>query len=310
MSKKNYETLNNTSFWLFPERIKPIILFLISLLAFVLTIVIVVLVYSNRIYQYIPDYTDIQYSEDVNTGILVLSTYTKDSDTSKTVKSNRIIATYSKVQKNDKTCDILNSKFSIIGANKDNIEYLSEYTRTAKYENYQMTHTFTSLTSNSKQDYDRLYVKTAYDYVDLDGDQSTTRKVQTYLQKFITISDDEVENATKDELLEQVDVFSNHVVRRKSESDTDYRVYADLYIKSGDLKKYKLDYQLFGIDDKGNVYTLLGYYNLSTNVYSSISRGVTYPKDLNIEKFIAKATLLDQKGETHTYIGKAVLKEE
>lgn len=308
MSKKNNESLNNTSFWLFPERVKPIFSFLIIILVLGIAIAAVVLLYSNRKYQYIPDYSESQYSEDVNTALLVLSNYTKGSDSDEVVKTNRIIASYAKSKKNDSSCDILNVRFNLIGAKKDNIEYLSEYNRTAKLENYQMTHTFTSLTSNSKQDYDRIYVKTAYDYVD--NDQVTTRKYQTYLQKIMTISDDEIKNATKDEILEQTNIFSNHVVRRKSDSDSDYRVYADLYVKKDNLTKYKLDYQLYGIDDNGKVYTLLGYYNLSTTVYSSISRGVTYPKDLDINTFIAKANFLDENGQMHTFISKVTIKEE
>ena len=234
MSKKNNESLNNTSFWLFPERVKPIFSFLILILALGIAIAAVVLLYSNRKYQYIPDYSESQYSEDVNTALLILSNYTKGSDSDEVVKTNRIIASYAKSKKND-SCDIINVRFNLIGAKKDNIEYLSEYNRTTKLENYQMTHTFTSLTSNSKQDYDRVYVKTAYDYVD--NNQVTTRKYQTYLQKIMTISNEEIKNTTKDEILEQTNIFSNHVVRRKSDSDSDYRVYADLYFKKDNFTK-------------------------------------------------------------------------
>ena len=307
MSKKNNESLNNTSFWLFPERVKPLFSFLILILVLGIAIAAVVLLYSNRKYQYIPDYSESQYSEDVNTALLILSNYTKGSDSDEVVKTNRIIASYAKSKKND-SCDIINVRFNLIGAKKDNIEYLSEYNRTTKLENYQMTHTFTSLTSNSKQDYDRVYVKTAYDYVD--NNQVTTRKYQTYLQKIMTISNEEIKNTTKDEILEQTNIFSNHVVRRKSDSDSDYRVYADLYFKKDNFTKYKLDYQLYGIDDNGEVYTLLGYYNISTNTYGSISRGVTYPKDLDINTFIAKANFLDEKGQMYTFISKVAIKEE
>lgn len=302
MSKLNKERSMNTSFWMFPERINSIVLFLISLLSLTIVIIIGVLIFSNRKYIYIPEYETIKYSEDINTVINVLSNYTETDD--EFSKTNRIILGYCKTEKNNNDYNIINTTFNLKGYIDGEVEYLSEYTKTSKFENYYTTYSLSSLTSNSKLDYEQVFVKTSYDYVD--NDNNVTRKVQNFKQDFISLEENEYKNVKVDEISEQAAIFDKHEVTRASDSDDKYKISATLYMNYKKVTNFKTDYQLFGIDDTGNIYTLIGYYNISNNVgtKSNYTRSITLPKDMNINKFIAKANYLDENGVLHTFISK------
>lgn len=305
MKQNINENATKTSFWMLPERLSAISLFLTGLLSLAIVIVISVFLFSCRDYEYVPDYEESSYSEDINSLLMVLSNYTHDDD--KINKKNRVLIGYSKVDKNDKTYDVLNPRFTIIGENKDGIEYFSDYRKEGKLQNYMSTHDFASTKANSKQIFDKFYVKTSYTLVRENKEDEL--KVQTYSQNLLNITNEEIDKTTKDEILEQVNVFTNHAVRRKKTS-SGYTIYVDLYLNRNKLTKYKVDYQLFGIDESGEIYTLVGLYNISTTSQYSYTRGSSIPTEMKLTKFIAKANYLDENGNTNMYYSVLTAKEE
>ncbi len=301
MSKKK-ENINvkTNNFWQFPEKANILSLFFIGIVFASIILVIGVILYSNRNYDYLPDYEEITYSEDLNPAFIVLSDYTIPDD--EIVQTNKIIMNLTKNKKNDSSYDITNSKYNIIGITDDGYEYLSEYNREEKIQNYAHTHTFASLTSNSKKLYNKLLVKVVYDYKD--SDNKISKKVQEFSQKLIKLDRTEIDSIkVNNEIKDNTDLVSTFNVRIVPDSSSSIKkVTVDLSLKNSDaLDKYKVDFQVFGIDSNGKIYDLVGYYNISTTTSPTFTRTVSIPDSTVINTVIAKMVYLDSEGNTHNY---------
>lgn len=301
MSKKK-ENINvkTNNFWQFPEKANILSLFFIGIVFSAIILVIGVILYSNRNYDYLPDYEEITYSKDLNPAFIVLSDYTIPDD--EIVQTNKIIMNLTKNKKNDSSYDITSSKYNIIGVTDDGYEYLSEYNREEKIQNYAHTHTFASLTSNSKKLYNKLLVKVVYDYKD--SDNKISKKVQEFSQKLMKLERTEIDSIkVNNEIKDNTDLVSTFNVRIVPDSSSSIKkVTVDLSLKNSDaLDKYKVDFQVFGIDNNGKIYDLVGYYNISTTTSPTFTRTVSIPDSTVINTVIAKMVYLDSEGNTHNY---------
>lgn len=301
MSKKKADNnVKNKKFWNFPEKANVLSLFFIGIVFAALVLVVGVILYSNRNYDYLPEYEEITYSEDLNPAFIILSNYTIPDD--EIVQSNRITLSLTKNKKNDKTYEIPNSRYNVIGVTSDGYEYLSEYNREEMIQNYSHSHTFTSLTSNSKQIYNKLLVKTVYEYKD--SNNKVINKVQEFSQNLIKLQRTEIDSIeVKDEIKDNKDLISTFNIRNTKDSSSSVKkITLDLVLKdSSALDKYKIDFQLFGIGSDGRIYDLIGYYNLSTRTTTSYTKTVSIPDTVVIDTYIAKMIYLDSEGVTHYY---------
>lgn len=304
MSKQNTgSNVKNNKFWNFPERTNTVSLFLIGIVFAAIVLVIGIILYSNRKYNYLPDYEESTYSEDINAAFIIESNYTKDDDD--IVQTNGISLSYNKNKKNDTSYDIPTSRYIVIGVTENDYEYLSElYKETVLPSTYSITHIFSSLTTNSKKIYDELLVKIIYDYKD--SNNKVTKKIQEFSQKMLKLEETELDSIENvNEIKENTDLISVFNVKQTTESSDLKKVTCDLSLKNSDyLDKYKIDFQLFGIDDNGKIYDLIGFYNLSTRAKTSYTKNVTFPDTIVMNTYIAKMKYLDSEGNVHNYVSK------
>ena len=298
---------NKKNLWLFPEKAKSIHLFFILFLVLVLTVVIGTLLANKKVKPYLPEYEEQLYAEDINTSILVFSSYTVSNKELK--KTNRITVQSSQI-KPDFDYSIVGVKASLYGLYEDDFEYISNISFNDKLDTYYSgkvpqvrlhTNQIQSLPTASSKDYLAIQGRVVYNYVTKEAEEE---RVYTFREKFLTLSKEEIEKIETNEIFGSglFDSYSTTV----SEGLSNMNIYLNLSLKSAELeKKYHLDYQLFGVDEGGKIYTLLGMYNLSRQSNASVyQRSTTFPKDQPLKYLVGKLVFTDSEGNTRTLYSK------
>lgn len=301
--KNKKEEMKNSSFWTFPEKLNGTSLFIILLLSTVVVFCISVLLFINKTKPYVPNYEELIYSEDVNSSFAVCSSYTYNENVLK--KQNRITMYLSKIKRNDTSHDIGNIKASMIGQYKDGtIEYLSEYSSDSNLSNnYARTHQFTCLTASSSEDYETLYGKFTYDYIE---GSDRTNKMFTLKETKLSLTEEEIKKEYGNEIIES-GIFSKHSVKKEEGTEAEmFKISTNFSLNSAKTVKYHLDYQLFGVDSSNEVYDLIGIYNSSSEVNSDYSRSVSFPNNYALSYLIVKLNYTDETGVKTTLYSKIV----
>lgn len=303
---KNVDNKQQKSILNFPEKTNATSLFIIVVLSAIVVLVISILLFSNRKYIYIPEYEKMSYSEDINPGLIILSNYdyveNADSKVEELVKKNKTILTLAYADKENKEFTITNLNGNYVGVyNDEEYEHLSEYVVADSLpKSSARTHQFTTSVSGSKFDYKEIYGKLAYDYTD-NKTNETTRKIIEYKNEMIELTKEDKEilklNDLKDETTlnnfsENPKYFSSYSVYVNPNANQDSEIntiYAQIAIKESEIDAYVLDYQNFGVTENGEIYPLIGYYNISTNIKTSYSRSISVPKNITFKYLVAKA---------------------
>lgn len=308
MSKKVNENKKNDSNKTFynkmihsVDRFNGTTLFFIVVLTAIVVFISCILLFSNKKYIYIPDYEKMSYSEDINPGVIVISSYNEveNDDETEIVKSNRIILSLAYVEKerNFKISDIRCNYIGVI--DNDEYEYLTEHTNEDDMPNASArTHQFASTKSGSKFDYKSILGE--LNYVSKKDDGSEENKTIEYKTEMIELNEKDMEvlNLSEqnefDNFKENSGVFSSYTIYQEVSDSNDSKtkkMYSTITIKAAALEKYVFDYQMFGVDENGNIDPMVGYYNLSTKVKTTYSRSTSVPFDKVYKFLIAKGTI-------------------
>ena len=312
---KSVKTSKN-SFLSSVDRFNGTTLFFIIVLTAIVVFVSCILLFSNKKYLYLPDYEVMSYSEDINPAVIVISSYSEVDDdndeTSKITKSNRVILSLTYVEKSGNEAarkyKISDLRANFIGVvDKSEYEYLTEYTNEDTMPNASArTHQFASTTTGSKFDYKTILGELKYKIEDNEGKEET--KLIQYKTQMIELTDEDMDQLKLDDknplntFTENSNYFSSYSVYQEvSESDEvkTKKMYSTISLKIANLEKYVFDYQMFAIDDEGNVDPMVGYYNVSTNVKATYSRSTSVPFDKEYKYLVAKGILkYEENGET------------
>lgn len=298
---------NKSNFWLFPERVKTINLFFIVFLAIIITFFCGVLLSKHKVKPYLPEYKEQLYAEELNTSLLVFSSYTVSDK--KLVKTNRITVQSSQT-KADFDYSIAGVKATLFGLYEDDFEYISNIAFSDVLDTYYSgkvptarlhTNQIQSLPTASKKDYLAVQGRVVFNVV---RNNEGTEKEYSFREDFLTLTKQEIEKIETNEIFASnlFDSYSTTV----SEGVTSKNIYLNLALKSAQLEKqYHMDYQLFGVDEAGEIYTLLGMYNMSRAVNASVyQRSTTFPKDYPLKYLVGKLVFTDSEGKTTTLYSK------
>lgn len=300
------------------EKFNGTTLFFIVVLSAIVVFITCILLFSNRKYIYIPDYEVMSYSEDINPGVIVISSYNEvensETNVEEIVKTNRIILSLAYVNKAEKrNFTISELKGNYIGVvDEENYEYLTEYTNEDDMPSASArTHQFASTESGSKFDYKTILGELSYKFKEeLDNDEvKEEKRTIEYKVDMIELTDEDMskfkldDSTAVNDFSDNPDYFSSYSVYQEVSESTDSKtktkkMYSSITIKVANLEKYVFDYQLFGIDANGNVDPMVGYYNLSTNVKTTYSRSTNVPFDKEYKYLVAKGILrYEENGE-------------
>lgn len=296
--KDKYNPIKEKNTFLnFPDRVSNSRLFLIIILGLIIVFSLGLLLFSGKTYGYLPSYEEKIFSEDINPAFFVLSDYSNSND--KIKKNNRIVYSLKKNMKNDSTYNISNIRANLIGVLENgDYEYLSEYKSLDTLAKYPPTHNFASLTSGSSLDYKKIINKVVYDYAL--GNNVPQTKVLTFEEEILTTSKEEYnQKYSENSIGNNKEIFSTHKITQTADTVSN-KVQVELNLYYNIPAKYHIDYQLFGIDENDNVYTLIGIYNLSTLDDLTYTKSVSLSKDLKLKTLFAKCKYINIEG-TETY---------
>ncbi len=298
------EKKNNSGLLYFAEKRNSTTLFFIAVMSAIVVFIACILMFSNKKYMYLPDYEELSYSEEVNPGIIIISAYNnvEDTDTKEEslVKTNRVILSFGYSEKENRNFTASDIRCNYIGVLEDgDYEYLSEHYDDDSLPNASVrTHQFTSTKSGSKCDYKSIYGEFMYKYTSNDGAEEV--KTIEYKKDMLELTDADLEAVNLEDeennvnnFSEYPDFFSTYTTYQElgTTDNTTKKIYATLTLKIANLTKYVFDYQLFAIDEDGDVFPMVGYYNISTKVKYQYSRSTAIPSDFNVKYLVGKGVL-------------------
>ena len=299
MNNKKLEKSFCKKMWEFPQKLNATSMMVIIILSFIIVGVTSLLIFNKKETPYIPEYEELTYSEDMNVAITIASSYTYNDNTLN--KQNKITAYFGKTKLKDVTYAIKNIEGLFIGVTEDEeVQYLSKYYRTSALSTYTNTsNQFTCLTAGSKQDYDTIYGKVTYDY-EVTSTNEITNKLMTFKEEMLTLTSREIDS-NYDTELEDSKIFSSHKVEKTVGTEAKmYTIRVNFTVNSKIATKYHLDYQLFGVDSSNEVYDLVGAYNVSSEINSTIYRTASFPSEYALRYLIVKVVFTDTAGNVQT----------
>ncbi len=299
MNKDKVEKSFGKKMWEFPQKLNATSLLVIIALACIIVGVTSLLIFNNKVEPYVPEYEELTYSEDLNVAMAITSSYTYNDNTLN--KQNKITAYFGKTRLKDVTYAIKNIEGLFIGVTEDEeVQYLSRYYRSSALSTYTNTsNQFTCLTAGSKQDYDTIYGKVTYDY-EVTSTSEITNKMMTFREDMLTLTNKEIDGNYGTEL-DDSKIFSSHKIEKTVGTEAKmYTITVNFTVNSKIATKYHLDYQLFGVDSSNEVYDLVGAYNLSSEINSTIYRTASFPSEYALRYFIVKVVFTDTAGNVQT----------
>lgn len=244
------------------------------------------------------NYEEMLYSKEINPIITVVSSYNKLEDNpSELDKTNRIILTLSYVN-SLVDYDISNVKCNAtLVRNLYDYEYLREYYNEDNLK-FKQSHQFYSKVSGSKYEFDTLFTKLEYKLNFKEYEKTKTLEFKTEMLElnesdlnYLNSSDEINDFVEFEKYFSLVSCFSENI-------NDGYKVFFNLNINPSNFEKYKLDSQMFLVDNYGNLKPLIGYYNISSFDIKNQSRSTTIPQG-SYKYLIVKSVLkYEENGET------------
>lgn len=293
---KNVQTNENNKFidvLLFPEKLSVLFNILLIVIITLITCVIAVFSGPKKDYTYIPEGEEILLYDYMVPEIRTISSYTYN-DKKFEEKEQLYVYYYGKSSKQKYTKWA--GSFELID-DKGNVTYKGDSTRGT---NTTYTTSFYCLRSEKiVNKFKSIVGKVSY-YKVVDN-VVDTNETNIYLKEdFLSLSKDEINKENCNEIATFMPDGENKLFRTYSTSKeftskdhTDYKISWNLEFDNVKVTDdYHIDYQMFGVDDKGNVYDLVGYYNLNKCCTSTYSYNTTVPVNMNLKYIIAKCKVV------------------
>lgn len=287
------------SFWLFPERINNIILFLIIAIVVVLFAVIITFAFPKRTYEYYPNESEVTYAVDMDVYAKYYSNYTYTNE--KLNRKDYLTLCYVPIDKTVAQTQV--TRTSIIAkTNNGNIEYLAPQSEVPDYFGNIMQRTMYPTHSQENDGYQNIHVRLGYNLKSFTDStpEITTGKILTFNEEIIKLDKKELNMDNCNQFIDHNDIFSEFYVNVVDKTDTyssdiTRKISTKITVLKALTTKYHLDYQVFLV--KGDeVYEVCGYYGISNVSTPSTEMVCTLPNNFEFDYVIAKAKYIDANG--------------
>lgn len=300
MKEKNSQSSKFFNIISFPEKIGVLFLVLCIIIICLIETTIIIFVIPDIDYSYEPEYEEVLYYDHINPYIRSITGY-YDDDENDIYSSMTVTFCYFGKDTAHKATNTLGS-FTIVDDN-DEIYYVGDITRSTS-TSYSATCIPLSRLSTTLSGIKRFYGKVEYDKV-INGVNEGSDIIY-FKEDVISIDDinlNKIEFSNIDEINYVIKNYS--VTTTKSETKTTIKNRIDII--SNLKEEFHMDYQLFGIDSKGNSYDLIGYYNYNKNYSLLLNHETTVPNNLEFKYYVAVFKIVSENEGTKTiYIKKTI----
>ena len=301
--KNNGKTSFIYKFLTFPEKLGMIFIYLIVIVLIIIDALLIVFAVPKVDYTYVPDYEETLTYEWMNPYVRSITGYYEDED--KNIYSS-MTATfcYFGVDVSHKAKDTLGS-FTIID-DKGDIYYVGDLTKNTS-TTYSTTTTPLSRLSKALTGIKTIYGKVEFNRM-LNG-VSQGNEVLYFKEDIIELNKKDLENIGFSSEEDIKEVITSYNVFTKKDSDK-YKIVNRFDIVSNVDYKFHLDYQLFGVDQNGEVLDLIGIYNLSNNYSKYSSLDTKVPERIQFQYYIGVFKIKINGEDKVLYVKKNVVAEE
>lgn len=254
----------------------------------VIIFAVAIIAIPNFNYTSVPEYSHKMGSENISAYLKLKTNLSIDNDGNITPKQS--VTSYIYKGLSDEDYQI---HYDISGLTKnDTMDYMYSGSR-ATYTDAPIIHTVKSEASVDGNGYKTLFAKINY-YKELEDETKGQEYYYTFAEPVINLSKKE---ANQEESIKKSlqDKFSFNVRFTASTEANLYNAYTTVSIKSEELK-YHLDYQSFIMTEDGEIYPLLGFYNVTRHSQSILTDTLSINNKIKIAYVIVKATYTNSAG--------------
>ena len=280
------------------EKINSLFLFLIVVIIFTVSIILQACVLPKNDYKSEPNYEEVKYYDWVNPYVRVFTSYVEESE--KITPKYRVIACFFG---NTSANRIVDFKGDFLFITEEN-EYIYKGDTTLSTSSaYSNTEYYLNNESVKGGFIDKIYGKLSY--TRYENNEKTKEEFITFKEEILSLSKKEKNMEVCNQFSDISDIVESYNITLKKDEDKN-TIYSKLKTSSDSKLKYHIDFQLFGLDNEGEVYNLVGYYNLANNYKHEQNDETTIASKVNLEYVIVKCRVLDeQNGERVVYLKKA-----
>lgn len=290
----------------FPNKLNLISLIVIVVAYCLIAGLVIGLLATGKDYVVVPEYEEMTYSEKINPFFKVSSSYTINTNGELT-KADTFRFYYYGVNNNNSTS--INAQISAM-YDDGRMVYYSDKTSSSK--TYTGTQYITSGLAQKKQ-ITNIYANV--DYTVFEDDKNYNVQIS---EKILELSKQdlksnnvnncssasfmyEIEGEEKETKIFKAFNVSATTSETNNEEDT-IKINFSLFEESS--AKYHLDLQMFVVDEDGEIYNLVGWYNLSNNAIKSFSKDIKFTKSIKLSDVYVKVRYLDINGDWHELLYK------
>ena len=181
---------------------------------------------------------------------------------------------------------------------KGDIYYVGDLERSST-TSYSTTSTPLSRLSKSLTGIKTFYGKVEYDQ--MYGGEFQKREILTFKEDVIEIKDKEIKGLSFGTHEDIAKALNNYSVEETKDGNKKKITNRFEFISNVEYK-YHIDYQLFGVDENGKVYDLIGVYNFTNNYSKYLNLETRYPEKLEFKYFIGIFKIIINGESTTIYL--------
>ncbi len=290
----------------FPNKVNILAILLIIISYALIAALFIGLMSRGQDYVIVPEYEEMEYSDQINSFFQVSSNYTLNSNGDLT-KADTIRYYYYGIDK--KNSSSLKAQISAM-YDDDRIVYYADKTSTAitytgtSYvisgvsQNKNLTNIYTNVSYTIQNEATTYNYKFSEEILKLSSSDLKSENKNECLSESFKITDDEGEKDIK--IFKLFSVSSS-----TSTTDNDeVLIKINFALSEESSAKYHLDLQMFAVDEDNEIYNLVGWYNLGNNAIKSYSKDCKITKSINLEDIYVKVRYLDINGQWHELLYK------
>lgn len=279
----------------FPNLLNSGTILLILVAYIVLIISIIILVVPKNNYTSIPDYQHTMTNSEVSSYLKVSTSLIADKNGKADPKQT--VSVYLNDNSSDENEILVNYEISCL-TNANTMEYLYSGSRSS-FSDLPVVHTLVSDRVVDGGSYKKIFGKIVYKVI---AEEETLEKEYKFSETIMTLSKKEKNSEISNKTLLK-DVVSTTLTATKSSDADYYSVSTTINIKIPS-SVYHFDYQSWIVTEKGEVYPLVGYYNVSYTEKPTLTSTNKVSNSLKAEYIIVKAIATNTYGYSQTYFYK------
>lgn len=277
----------------FPNFLNKGTIVVILMIYLVVAISVAAVCFPKYDYTSVPNYTHTS-SQKVSVYLKLSTKLTVDKNGA--VEEKQTVTAYlndnSSVNGSEEKDENLMANYEISGLTKnDTMDYFYSGSRST-YSKLPIVHTLVSDKVVKGGTYQKLFGNIAYETIDSEG--NTENRTYRFAEEMMTLSKKEKNQAENTKKIYQ-DVLNFSISVSKS-SDSDLYVVTTTANVKITAKLYHMDYQSWVVDKKGNVYPLVGFYNVYYAEKAGLTSVNSVAEKLEPEYIIVKAFVTNSYG--------------